>query len=70
MWSAIKMNAATDNSRANIAQMMIRGTVTGLTSLKTSYSEGEKIMGEQVKKLMKDLIELEEVFEKRLKRYL
>lgn len=36
MWSAIKMGAANDNSSQNIAQMMIRGTVTGITSLKTS----------------------------------
>lgn len=70
MWSAIKMNAAADNSRANIAQMMIRGTVTGLTSLKTSLSEGEKVMGADVKKLLKELIDLEEGFEKKLKRYL
>lgn len=70
MWSAIKMNAAADNSRANIAQMMIRGTVTGMTSLKTSLSEGEKVMGDDVKKLLKDLISLEEGFEKKLKKYL
>ncbi|MDE6850762.1 MAG: hypothetical protein K2J54_05490, partial [Clostridia bacterium] len=38
MWSAIKMNAATDNSRQNIAQMMIKGTVNGITSLKTSLT--------------------------------
>lgn len=70
MWSAIKMNAATDNSAQNIAQMMIKGTVNGITSLKTSLSDGEKIMGEEVKKLLKELIALEEGFEKKLKKYL
>ena len=46
MWSAIKMGTANDNSAQNVAQMMIRGTVTGLTSLKTSLTDGEKFMDE------------------------
>ncbi len=70
MWSAIKMNAATDNSRSNIAQMMIRGTVTGITSLKTTMTEGEHVMGDDVKNLLKDLINAEESFEEKLKKYL
>jgi hypothetical protein len=70
MWSAIKMNTAADNSRANLAQMMIKGTVTGITSLKTSLSEGEEVMGEDIKNLIKELIAIEEASEKRLKKYL
>jgi hypothetical protein len=70
MWSAIKMNTAADNSQSNVAQMLIKGTVTGITSLKTSLSEGEKIMGDDVKSILKDLIALEENCEKRLKKYL
>lgn len=70
MWSAIKMNAANDNSRSNIAQMMIKGTVNGITSLKTSLTEGEAVMNTEVRALLKQLIDLEEGFEKKLKRYL
>lgn len=70
MWSAIKMNAATDNSRQNVAQMMIKGTVNGITSLKTSLTDGEKIMNTEVKNLLTDLITLEEGFERKLKSYL
>ncbi|MDE7084660.1 MAG: hypothetical protein K2O81_05400 [Clostridia bacterium] len=70
MWSAIKMNAATDNSRQNIAQMMIKGTVNGITSLKTSLTDGEKIMNTDVKNLLTDLISIEEGFERKLKSYL
>lgn len=70
MWSAIKMNAANDNSRSNIAQMMIKGTVNGITSLKTSLTEGEAVMNTEVMALLKQLIDLEEGFEKKLKRYL
>lgn len=70
MWSAIKMNTANDNSRQNVAQMMIKGTVNGITSLKTSLSDGEEIMNGDIKALLKDLISVEEKFEKRLKKYL
>jgi hypothetical protein len=70
MWSAIKMNAGADNSRANLAQMMIKGTVNGITSLKTSLSEGENYMGDDIKTLLKDLISVEESCEKHLKKYL
>lgn len=70
MWSAIKMNAATDNSKQNIAQMMIKGTVNGITSLKTSLTDGEKIMNTDVKNLLTELISIEEGFERKLKSYL
>ncbi|MCI8734496.1 MAG: hypothetical protein HFE40_02940 [Clostridia bacterium] len=70
MWSAIKMGAANDNSAQNIAQMMIRGTVTGITSLRTSLTDGEKFMDPEVKKLLTDLIDLEEGFEEKLKSFL
>jgi len=70
MWSAIKMGTASDNSAQNIAQMMLKGTVQGITSLRTSLTDGEKIMDDEVKKLLVDLIELEESFEKKLKSFL
>lgn len=70
MWSAIKMNAATDNSPQNVAQMMIRGTVSGITSLKTSYTDSAAVVDDEIKQLLKQLIDLEEGFEKGLKKYL
>ena len=70
MWSAIKMGTANDNSSQNIAQMMIRGTVTGITSLKTTLTDGGKEMNAEVKKLLNELINMEEGFEKRLKKFL
>ena len=70
MWSAIKMGTAADNSQQNIAQMMIRGTVTGITSLKTSLTDGEDNLEPDVKSLLKELINLEEGFEKKLKKFL
>lgn len=70
MWSAIKMGTANDNSSQNIAQMMIRGTVNGITSLKTSLTDGGKDMDMEVKKLLNELISMEEGFEKQLKKFL
>lgn len=70
MWSAIKMGTANDNSAQNVAQMMIRGTVNGITSLRTSLTDGEKVMDEEVKKLLTDLISVEENFEEKLKSFL
>ncbi len=70
MWSAIKMGTASDNSPQNIAQMMIRGTVTGLTSLKTSLTDSKNILDDEIKSLLCELIKLEEGFERTLKTYL
>ena len=70
MWGSIKMNTLKDNSRAHIAEMMIQGTVMGITSLKTSLSELPKDDDEEITALLKDLIALEEEFEKKLKTFL
>lgn len=70
MWSAIKMGTANDNSAQNIAQMMIRGTVNGITSLKTTLTDGGSDIQPDVKKLLTELIALEEGFEKNLKKFL
>ena len=70
MWSAINMGTANDNSPQNIAQMMIRGTVNGITSLRTSLTDGSKFMDEEVKSLLTELIELEEGFEEKFKAFL
>ena len=71
MWGSIKMNTLTDNSRAHIADMMIQGTVMGITSLRTS--KGDNATGEdedEIIKLLNEMIEREEEFEKRWKAYL
>ena len=70
MWSAIKMNTATDGSGQHIAELMIRGTVTGITSLKTTLTDGSPDMDGEVRELLVKLIELEEGFEEQLKNYL
>ena len=70
MWGSIKMNTLTDNSASHIAEMMIQGTVMGITSLKASLSDAEERADEEILSLLKELIALEEGFEKTLKEYL
>ena len=70
MKGSVKMNTLTDNSRSHIADMMIRGTVMGLTSLKTSYGERPENDDEEISAVTRDLIALEESFEAKLKEYL
>jgi hypothetical protein len=69
MWGSIKMNTLTDGSRQHVADMMIQGTVMGITSLKTTASKAE-CTDEEICSLMKELIDVEEKFEKKLKSYL
>lgn len=70
MWGSIKMSTMMDNSRPHIAEMMIQGTVMGITSLKTSIGDLPVNDDEEITALLKELIELEEDFEKRLKEFL
>ncbi len=70
MWGSIKMNTLTDNTRSHIAQMMIQGTVMGITSLKTSQSQMSEGADKEIVDLLKEFIKIEEGFEKTLKGYL
>ncbi len=69
MWGSIKMSTLTDGSRAHIAEMMIQGTVMGITSLKTTESKAE-CTDEEICQLLRELIILEEKYEKKLKSFL
>ena len=70
MWGSIKMNTLTDNSTPHIAEMMIQGTVMVITALKTSLSDSEGYGDGEIIELLRELITLEEDFEKRLKEFL
>lgn len=70
MWSGIKMNTMTDRSTQHIADMMIQGTVMGITSLKKTQSDSQGLLDSEVDALLKELISVEETFERRLKEFL
>ena len=70
MWGSIKMNTLTDNSRAQIADMMVQGTVMGVTTLRTTASELSPNGNEEILALLDEMIKAEEDFEKKWKEYL
>ena len=70
MWSSIKMSTMSDNSTQHIADMMIQGTVMGITSLKKTQSDSNGLLDGEVNALLEELISLEESFEQRLKAFL
>lgn len=70
MWSSIKMNAMSDNSAQHVADMMIKGTVMGITSLKQTKTDSEGLLDEEVDELLNKLISLEESFEEKWKNFL
>lgn len=65
MWGSIKMNTMTDNSRSHIAEMMVQGTVMGITALKSSLGEmSDENADNLIKSLADELLHSEEQFEK------
>ena len=64
MWSSIKMNTMTDNSRAHISEMMTQGTVMGITAIKSTLAEmSDEEEDEDIRKLAEDVLAMEERFE-------
>ena len=70
MWGSIKMNTMTDNSRSHIAEMMVQGTVMGITALKATAGDIPVDGNEKVIELLDEMIKAEEEFEKIWKEYL
>ena len=63
MWGSIKMSTMTDNSPAHIAEMMIQGTVMGITALKKSLGELAPEADEDIRALAQEFLDMEERFE-------
>ncbi len=65
MWSSIKMSTMADDSRAHIAEMMVRGTVMGITAIKSSLGEmSDEEADEEIKALANEVLQSEERFER------
>lgn len=69
LWSSIKMKTLFDNSRNQVAEMMINGTVMGINELTAMKNEGA-ILDKEVLSFVEELLSLEEDYEERLKKYL
>ena len=70
MWGSIKMSTMTDNSRSHIAEMMVQGTVMGITALKSTAGDVPVEGNEKIIALLEEMIKAEEEFEKVWKEYL
>ena len=70
MWGSIKMSTLTDNSRSHVADMMLQGTVMGISALRTSAGDTYKDASDEIMALLHEMIEVEERFEKTWKEYL
>ena len=70
MWGSIKMSTLTNNSRSHIADMMVQGTVMGITALRTSAGEATGLGDGEILALLDEMIKAEEQFEKRWKEFL
>lgn len=68
--TSVKMNAMKNDNRSHIAEMMIKGTVMGITDIYRELGEKEGQTTPEVESLALKLASLEEGYEKRLKSYL
>ena len=69
LWSSIKMKTIMNNSRNQVADMMINGTVMGINELTAMKNEGQNL-DDGVLHLLQELLSLEEDYEQRLKKFL
>ena len=69
MWGSIKMKTMFNNSNNQVAEMMIKGTVMGITEL-TAMKNEQSNLDQDVVDLLDELLSLEEEYEERLKKYL
>lgn len=70
MKSGIKMNTAMDDSESNIAQIMIKGTVMGITELCELINNSDRVTDRKIIEYAERLKTLEEEYEERLKKFL
>ncbi len=70
MWSAIKMNTAFDDSKSHISEIMIKGTVMGITELTKILNDSSCVTDQKALEFAKRLLALEEEYEQSLKKFL
>ena len=70
MSSGIKMNTFMDDSKSHIAQIMIKGTVMGITELCTLLNDKQIIKDTALIEFAQKLKTLEEDYEQALKKFL
>ena len=69
MWSSIKMKTMFNASNNQVAEMMIKGTVMGITEL-TAMKNEQTNLDQGILSLLDELLALEENYEQKWKKYL
>lgn len=69
LWSSIKMKTFVNNSKNQVAEMMINGTVMGINELTAMKNESSNL-DDSILELLEELLSLEEDYEQRLKKFL
>ncbi len=70
MWTAIQLNTLTDSSTGHIAELMLKGTVTGIAEMQEMINSGAKAIDENVLSFAEKLKALMEEYEEKLKKFL
>lgn len=70
LFASVKMNTTMDDSASHVAELMIKGTVMGITELHELLNGSGNEISEKVLNFAKELTELEESYEQRLKKFL
>ncbi len=70
LWTSINMNTLTDDSTSHLADMMVKGTVMGVTELAQILSREDGTVDDKILEYAKKLRDLEENFEENLKTFL
>lgn len=70
LWTSINMNAMTDKSVSHLADMMLKGTITGISELMQLLSRDDGSLSDETRSKIKMLADLEEGYENRLKNFL
>ena len=69
LWTSIKMKTAFNNSRNQVAEMMINGSVMGINEL-TAMSNENSNLDPEISAFVKELLDMEETYNQRLKKFL
>ena len=69
LWGSIKLKTLFNNSKNQIAEMMLKGTDMGVIELTAMLNEQENLLPE-IKDLLQELLYKEETYQERLKKFL
>lgn len=65
--TSCKINTLTDGSCSHIAEIMVKGTVMGITELRELITRGQDKIDQEIINYANTLLQLEENYERRLK---